>query len=165
MIVIKAIKPKPINLAVFQKYATEAVRRTVDTANTEFAKTYATWDNKPPFTKTIKATGLNVEGEVFTTDQVYAWVNNGTPPHLIPKAGPGLLAFSEGYTAKTMPGVLYSRSGGSFGNKVIGVMQVHHPGTKPRLFDKAVATYTNPWFKYWGDYYMKIAAKESGHAL
>jgi len=166
MIQMKAIHPAPFNSNRIYERMQEAVRRTIDLADKEFAKTYATWDHKPKFVKEFRSFPSYLYGATYTVHQIYEWVNSGTKgPYLIPKAGPKLLAFPSGYKAKTTPRTLHSGSGGSFGETVFIFGQVEHPGIKPREFDKTVAVYVKPWYHRWGQEAIRVGARESGHAI
>ena len=142
------------------------MKRTVDLADKEFAKTYATWDHKPKFEKRTYESSGYISGEVYTLDEIYGYVSRGTKgPYPIPKSGKRLLVFPSGYKAKTKPGSTYSAQGGSFGPLVF-VQSVMHPGIKdPRKFDETVAKYVNPWFTKWMEDALKVGARESGHGM
>lgn len=163
---MKAIKPGPFRPDAIYRRLEGAAQRAADLADKEFAKTYKTWDHKPKFTKSVKATLKGLEWNVYTTDQIYEWVSGGTKgPYKIPKKGPGFLAFPSGYKAKTTPNLVFSKGGGPFGPMVFMTGQVTHPGIKAREFDKAVAQYVNPWWVKWTADAMKVGARESGHAI
>ena len=163
---MKAIKPAPFKSEAITRRLLGASKRSVDRADKEFAKTYATWEHKPKFVKKVKSTGRGIEWTIYTNDQIYTWVSGGTKgPYKLPKDGPGLLAFPSGYKAKTTPNLLFSKSGGSFGSMVFVSGQVEHPGIEPRNFDKAVALYVNPWWVKWCNDAIKVGARESGHAI
>lgn len=103
-------------------------------ARVDFETTVETWENPPEFTIEEKP-GERIVG---TDNEVYGFVNNGTPPHIIVgKPGKGL-AFSPGGRPKTTPGVIGSTSG-SRGSGVIVRPRVNHPGTEARNFDQAIA--------------------------
>ena len=166
MIRMKAITPTPMNTAAFERNFRWVVESTLKVAETQFAKTYATWTHKPKWNKTVKVLSGSIEGGYYTEDQIYVWVSGGTKgPYKIPKGRSGKLAFPSGYKAKTVPGPVYSRGGGSFGPMVFIHGQVTHPGIKAREFDKGVAKFTEPWFRQYGNVAMKRAAKESKHAI
>lgn len=166
MIKMTAIKPGVFKADAIYRRLVGAMERTVDLADKEFAKTYKTWEHKPQFQKKVTESAGAITGETWTEDQIYNWVSNGTRgPYPIPKAGPGLLVFPSMYKAKTVPKLLFSRAGGSFGPTVFVSGQVMHPGIEPRFFDKAVGQYVNPWFVKWSDEAVKIGARESGHGI
>lgn len=118
-----------------QKYINEDV-------HPAFMKTIETWDHQPKFDRVFKVEGFNIIGECFTTDAVYGYVNDGTSPHPIPPKKGEFLHFQVGFTPKTKPGWIGSKSGG----KDKSSEWVHprfvekHPGIKePRLFDETIA--------------------------
>ena len=82
---------------------------------------------------------------VFTRSSVYAYVNNGTPPHIITPRRRGMLRFQAGYRAGTQPRVLSSRRPQRFGD-IVGAGRVNHPGIEPRDFDVEVAEEIYPEF-------------------
>ncbi|MEZ4678868.1 MAG: hypothetical protein R2932_32090 [Caldilineaceae bacterium] len=76
--------------------------------------------------------------ELVSTDMRLVYNNSGTRPHTIRARSSAGLAFQPNYAAKTQPGVIPSRPGGTSGNFVYGVQQVEHPGTDPRNIDEAI---------------------------
>jgi len=169
MIKMKAIVPGPFKDEQILKAMINAVHDTIKEADKEFSKTYATWSHKPKFvfeTPILATTLSGIRGAVYTTDQIYVWLNDGTRKNYkIPKQGPGLLAFPSGYTAKTSPGVIGSRSGGPSGEKVIIFGQVTHPGIDARKFDEVIGKRMTPKFYARAQKAMAIGAKASGHAI
>ena len=102
----------------------------------EFEKTTATWDHGVAFQERVNMnTGA---AEVWTDDEIYGYVNNGTRPHDIKPRNASVLVFQGGYRAKTTPGTIQARGGGSSGPLVFS-KGVHHPGTTARNFDDAIA--------------------------
>lgn len=99
----------------------------------DFQVTTKTWEHQPEFTIEKLPEGR----AVYTTDQVYAWVNDGTKPHLIMAKDAPVLAFPEKFGPKTRPGAIRSNKGHQ-GGKTIFTTQVNHPGTEPRKFDEAI---------------------------
>lgn len=167
----KVIRPKPIRFEAITRRLYQAVTETVDEADKEFGKTYATWEHKPKFDKNAKAPmqpgGVLAEGETSTDDQQYAWVHDGTKgPYPIPKDGPGLLVFPSSYTRKTQPGVVGSGPRGSSGDMVFVFGQIEHPGIrKPGNWAKVIAKYEEPRFVARVRKAMAQGARESGHAI
>jgi len=101
---------------------------------TDFQRTSATWQHKPQFTIVGSAGNVLTAG---TDDQVYSWVNDGTPAHEIMAHGKAL-TFMGGGSPKTAPGIIGSSSG-SRGSGMVFRRRVHHPGVKARAFDVAIA--------------------------
>lgn len=90
-------------------------------------KTTETWKRRPKFK--IKITTKRID--VFTDDDIWNMLDEGTRPHLIlPKRGK-MLRFQAGYSAKTRPGSLSSAGGGASG-PVVWAQGVRHPGTVAR---------------------------------
>ena len=161
---VRAITPGPFKSDAIFKRLRDAADRTARLAEKEFAKTYKTWTRKPTPRRVVKVTGRGISWEVVFTDQVFAWLNEGTKgPYPIPKDGPRLLVFPSGYRAKTVPNTLFSKSGGPFGSTVFANTQVMHPGIEPRNFDETVMKYVRPWYIKWTQDAMKVGARESGH--
>lgn len=161
MIQMKEILPRKFQGQQFEKYFSTVLSRTVEAADKEFGKTYATWKHKPEFVRVF----TRLVGSVSTSDQIYVWVSEGTRgPYRIPREGTALLVFQAGYQPKTIPHLVYSRSGGPFGPTIFVRGPVMHPGIKePRKFDKTVAAYVRPWFTKWTNDALKQAARASGH--
>lgn len=121
-----------------------ALKQTLDTGQTYFKLTTNYWQNTRVvfFITPIQ----NFSGAVGTDNQIYEYVTRGTKPHLIRPVRAKSLVFGEGtYRAVTTPGVLGSRRVGTGLVGAGGVARpiftklVHHPGTKARGFEEAVA--------------------------
>ena len=166
MIRMKSIKPARLKEDAFRQWFGWAVKETIKDADKQFGKTYATFSKKPKFQKTFKETATEISASTSTDDENYVRLDKGVKGgYPIPKAGPGILAFREGYKAKTSRGVLGSQSGGGYGNLIIRKTQVIHPGFEGRDFEKTVAIYEWPLFKQRGNIAMKRGTKASGHAI
>jgi hypothetical protein len=103
-------------------------------AKVDFGVTTQTWQTKPVFTIERKT----AERIVSTTDEIYGFVNDGTPPHIIVPHSTTVLTFGVGGAPKTAPRVIGSR-GGSRGATIVRAKVVHHPGTEARQFDEAIS--------------------------
>jgi len=105
---------------------------------------------------------------VFTDNEIYGYVNDGTRPHPIFPKKAKALAFQWGgkgsYTPKTTPRVIGSRAGGPSGPTVYRPY-VQHPGTKGRHFDEEIEKLMQPRFKRAMEKAMSDARKKSGHAI
>ena len=116
----------------------------------ESEKRVANWNHKPEIKarKFIKADSLSINVYPAGPNKKYwLWTSKGTKRHDIPSAGPGFLAFQLGYQPKT------AKSGGGYGGPGIatgpwrsGVMQIDHPGTTPREFEKYILAENKQWF-------------------
>lgn len=112
----------------------------------DYAMTTETWKHKVNFHRETRTNAASVSIQVWTDNQIFAWVNNGTPPHPIAIKVMSGLRFQVGYKAKTTPGVLGSSSGGKFGYYT-HADNVKHPGTDARNFDKVLAEKYDPIFQ------------------
>lgn len=132
---MKLIIPKKLiaDPAKLSRALTNAMNGVAKDIQVDFKTTAQTWTTKPDFPITSPAT---YERQIATDDQVYAWVNDGTKEHDIRPKG-RILRFNTPFTSKTVPNQILSRSGGSGSTPAIA-RAVHHPGTKPRAFDKAI---------------------------
>lgn len=74
---------------------------------------------------------------IFTEDEIYGYVNFGTPPHIIRPLRARALRFQSGFRPKTVVRQIRSNKGAHFG-PFVGAMEVHHPGTEAREFDKVI---------------------------
>lgn len=99
----------------------------------DLAVTTQAWQTKPVFAIERKV----AERIVSTNDEIYGFVNDGTPAHIIVPRGKKVLAFGAGGSPKTAPRVIGSRSG-SRGGTIVHTRVVHHPGTEPREFDETI---------------------------
>lgn len=131
-----------------------------------YEKIVANWSNKPVFRarRTIWRGGVALD--VWPTGpglQYWQWTSRGTRPHRITprkygwvSVGPAreravrkeraVLAFPSAYAPKTSPhGPSYGGPGKGSGPTVFAT-EVHHPGTRPRHFEEAIARWCRPWF-------------------
>ena len=130
----------------------------------DFESTTRTWDHKPSFSMNMSLRGIGPAVLVGTDDSIYRLVNEGMKPRIIRPVRAKMLRFQVGYQAKTVPGVIGSRPGGSYG-KVVFAKEVHHPGFEGRKFDDLIVTRWKPRFKDEMHRVMREAIKASGHAI
>lgn len=132
---LQAIIPKNLN---FAKDAEAAIQSALDGGSiliaSQFQKTVATWKSRP--NTFIRKLGKLVR-EIGIEDQRYTWVSEGTRPHIIRAKGRGL-AFRVPYGPKTQPRQIGSTQANIGATQLIR-QEVHHPGTKAREFDDAIA--------------------------
>lgn len=120
------------------------------TLKTLFRGTTFGWSHHPSFRQKLIRRASSLSMEVYTEDDIYRLVNEGSPPHYIPKSGTTFMSFRPGYKAATRPGSLVSgrayRSG-----KQVGAYRISrdkpHPGFEPRVFDEQVARAYEPILK------------------
>lgn len=111
---------------------------------TDLQKTTRTWKTKVIFV--IKVTGVSEAViEVYTDNQIYAYVTYGTKPHIIRPRRGKVLAFGKPFRAKTSVRWLGSRNGVK-GTQTVYAREVHHPGTEARMFHEVIADKWQPVF-------------------
>ena len=115
----------------------KALASTLKTGAGYFKTTTSTWKTKVNFVVDGPEGG---RGAVGTDSDIYGYVARGTRPHLITPKNASVLAFPGGQSSpKTNPGILGSRRGSNGGGEMVFTSVVHHPGTKARGFEEAVA--------------------------
>jgi len=137
----------------------------------DFELTVATWKTKVKFIREVTIGYTWIIISVITENEIYGWVDQGTPAHLIsprsrrgPKKAASMLAFMAGGTPKTIPGRLVSGYG-SPGTDLVFASEVHHPGTEPRKFSEMIA---KDWQKKIASRAQKAidrSVKESGYGV
>ncbi len=160
------IMPKQLKEDAIRLELLNAMRKFGTKIKKEFDRTTATWKTKVKFNKKISLRdGTTVE--VFTDNQIYNWVNDGTKgPYPIPKPGnknAKPLAFPGIFRPKTTRHVIGSTAGFKGGGTVV-VKSVEHPGIKAREFDKKIMEIMKPTFEKAMEKAMKRAATASGHS-
>ena len=103
-------------------------------AQVDFNVTTQTWDHDVEFT-IEEAPGERI---ISTDDEIYGYVNDGTPAHIIEAKNGKSLAFGVPHKAKTAVRVIGS-SAGSRGTTIVKRKRVRHPGTDAREFDETIA--------------------------
>lgn len=80
-----------------------------------------------------------IYGEVYTINEIYGYVNDGTDGHIVAPKNKPFLAFQPNYTAKTSPSRISARAGGAKGGYVYTRKGHYVKGIKAREFDKQIA--------------------------
>lgn len=165
-VIFKAIKPKAFN----NKAIVDSIKQRGETAKNLLLKDYQagtrTWSHKVEFdAELIINPNGGVSITVDTDDEIYTFVHDGTKPHKIEPKTPGRrLRFQGTYTAKTVPGVIQSRSGGSSGEFQYR-QSVQHPGSKGRFFTKPIFKKWRPFFEREMKRALAEGAKNTGHSI
>lgn len=108
----------------------------------EYEGTVKTWDTKPKFQSKVTQ---RLVLQVWTEDKRYAWVDLGTPPHVIgPKGGSGFLQFDPEFEPKTTPGVLKPGRGRARSGSYVRPRAVIHPGIEARNFSRLIEAKWGP---------------------
>jgi len=129
---------KPIfDTAKFDALVQQATRTTVDDIHADYQKTVKTWTHKPKFYTTRRG----ADWYIGTKDEIYGYVENGTPEHDIPmkSGGPMLAYFKTGFKSKTLVNYIGSLPGATANRNFRRRKVVNHPGTKARNFSKEIA--------------------------
>ncbi len=165
---VKLIKPKALNKKGMRLALLNAIRKQGTVIKKEFEKTTATWEKPVKFEQITSLRGPGPELLVFTDNEIYGYVNDGTRPHPIFPKKAKALRFQWGgkgsYTPKTAPRVIGSKAGGSSG-PIVHRPYVQHPGTEGRHFDEEIEKLMRPRFKRAMEKAMGDARKKSGHAI
>lgn len=109
-----------------------------DEAIVLYKKTTRTWKHKPVFLKRRRSRGV----EVYTTDDIYKWIDRGTRPHIIEAKNAPMLVFRGPYRAATKIRVIGSINAMT-GNNWARKFSVRHPGTKARHFTDEITKRIN----------------------
>ena len=132
---------------------------------TDYEAGVQTWGHKVDFTSEVD---VNINGavsiEIDTDDLVYLFVHEGTKAHDIFPRRARYLRFQSGYTAKTQPGAISSRSGGPSGPAQYR-SYVRHPGTEGRRFGTLIKAKWDPFFKREMQRALDQGAKRSNHSI
>lgn len=110
----------------------------------EFKKTVETWEREVIFETKISLIG-GPSIKVWTYNQIYGWVNDGTPEHPIAAKNKPELAYRRGFKSKTVPRKISSRVGKTFG-RMVRKKAVVHPGIVPREFVDVIKDRYTPVF-------------------
>lgn len=162
-LVYKVIKPSRLKEDALRLTLLNEIRKVGTQIKADFEKTTASWDHKVAFEEQVSLAG-GPQVEIYTTDKIYGYVDQGTRPHAIRPVRAKALRFQSGYKAKTAPGVIGSGAGGPFGDTVFS-KGVQHPGNAPRGFSKEIEKIWTPRFKRAMEKAMSQAAKASGHGM
>lgn len=148
------IPPPAFHEKEYKRVVRNALRRATYRLKKDFEATTATWEHEVEFKEHTHLAEKDpvMSAGVDTTDEIYAYVNDGTKPHLIlpgaltGKSNKTVLAFPSVFKPKTKPRVIGSGPGKS-GGKTIFSRGVWHPGTEARQFTEAIKRKWEPWFK------------------
>lgn len=161
---IEAIRPRKsplIDTKAFTRELSKAVDKTANDMRGDFEKTTRTWDTDVKFYVRPKGGQIGRRDmviTVYTNNQIYQYVDEGTKPHIIRPKKASTLRFLSNHKAKTRPGFIGSSQGGSSGESVFS-KEVMHPGTRPRNFAAIIAKRHAPRFKKNVDAAMARAAR------
>lgn len=172
----RKVKSPRRKAALDQRTMLDEAQRTVssfmrDTVKPAFEDVVSDWDTHVNFAIKVKVTQAAIRAEIVPTGKgkrVFGYVDKGTPAHIIRakgarrrRGGSSLLAFQTGYESRTLPvAVAHAGSGRAFGQWAFA-KEVHHPGTKARLFSETIHKKTEPEFRRTVENLMRRLARRS----
>lgn len=156
----EVIVPKRFNEKEILKSLRTSIEDTVEEADREFYRTYATFRHQPDFEQSFDENSRQIEGVTETTgdgdsDNPYPFVERGTSVRYA--------TMTNDFVAKTQPGVL---SAGSGRGEVLYVDKRRpRPGIKARNKEKIVAQTMKSRFPKIVNANLAIGVKKSGHSI
>ncbi len=140
MLEIRAIIPSEPAIDAHQLAVIQSDAMTVaaEEIQADFENTVASWNEPAKFQKLVIQSGDIISSiDVYTEDEIYAMVNDGTQPHEILPVRAHALHFMTGGMTKTKPGAL-SSGPGSVGSNEVFTKGVMNPGITARDFDNVI---------------------------
>lgn len=137
----------PFNDGVIRLYILNEGRKILTEIKKDFQRSVDTWQSKPKFEKEIGFSTTELKLHVYTVDENYVRVSEGTKakPRVARGVGPGLLTKGAKalklvpYDPKTTPGELDAKEGGVAGGPIIFRRYALESGEiKARKFDDLV---------------------------
>lgn len=156
----KFLKPKPFKVQAITDALVEAVTEQTIEFDKQYKKTYRTWQHKPKFNNTVKATAKEIIGTTETTEapsksNPYPFVHSGTRVRYA--------TMTPDFVAKTKVRVIGSGAGRG------GVMFVDkrrpRPGIKARDFTDEIKKIETPKFLQRIKRALITSADKTGHLL
>jgi hypothetical protein len=124
----------------FSRAINAAAREMGEQALDEFIATTSSWDTDVEFN--IEYDLRPSEGiasfQIGTPSDIYHWIDEGTPPHIIAAKRAKVLRYSDSFAPKTSPGALGS-VGGLYSNEFIFADEVLNPGIRARGFSETIS--------------------------
>lgn len=125
---IKIQKAKFYDIDGIAEKIANVVREYADKAEDDFKRTTKTWERDVAFEKKMRERGNGFEAEVFTEDEIYFYLNDGTATRYA--------TMTPNFKPKTQPGKLDSSSGR--GGLAFVNTQRPRPGIEARKFNTAI---------------------------
>ena len=161
---MRAIIPAKLKLGPVRLEALNAMRKMGTPIRRDFARTTETWKHKPKFEQSVSLKPPGPTLTVWTENEIYGYVNDGTRGRFIEAKNVPYLVFKGTFIPKTLPGALSSVPGGSF-PPWVSKKKIWNPGIKPRKFDETIKKKWQPIFVTRMTAAIKQAVKASGHAI
>ena len=142
----KEIKPKTLDIDGIVDALVKAAEQAADDIEKDFQYTVMTWNHQPKFEKLVSVDSDGIAVIVGTDDEIYGYVNDGTKDHYVAPVHAKALRFRPIYVAKTSPGSMVAKRGGSSGDYVYSRGHMVS-GIKARKFDKRIEKEWNKKYK------------------
>lgn len=142
---LKAIKPGKFEPKHFYKEMIKAAEKLSKDAEKQFKETTKGWKTKVKWHIEIRIRQSEIRTQVYTTNKIYGYVNDGTKAHIIRPKKKRALKW-EG-----ADGPIFSA-------------HAHHPGFKGYHHDKRIAKDIQDKYPKWQTEAINKAAKLSGHS-
>lgn len=124
-----------------EQYLVRQLKQVTDEGKATLETVTDGWENRPRFRSSTEQRGQKVTMSVTTDSDIFNWVDKGTQPHRIPRAGRSFMAFQGEYRPRTSPGRLqFNFGGGVSGGPTVFAQVVQHPGIEARNFTARVAS-------------------------
>ena len=167
---VNVVTPAPIREDLFYEAIETALKDVRDRIRKDFDSTIRTWKRAVVFEDDLHVRKGDPEAStiVYTEDEIYGYVNNGTRPHQIwagaytGRSNKTTLAFPWLFVPKTRPGSLISGPGVRGSDKVYKPY-VNHPGIEAREFDKQIKDKEEKWVAKRLEQALAWAIRKSGY--
>lgn len=165
----KPILPKKFKKQGFFDLIGEALKKTQDELEEDFALTTWSWNHKPHVVVQKRTSTIRSGGQafvrVYTRDRNYIRLELGTRAHEIRVRYARALRYQKDFKPKTVVRWIGSQPGGKYGNNWVTRHRVWHPGHESRLFTVMMRIKQEGRFVRKAQWAMVEGAKRSGHAI
>jgi hypothetical protein len=127
---------------IVRLYALNGLRKAANRVKWTYQGVVSNWSHRPTFYMQERGS-ISLRGGVpsffiTTDDDVFRYVDRGTPAHTIRARRGRFLVFQAGYKARTTPHSISSGASSEFGPRIMRP-SVRHPGIKARDFSGVIA--------------------------
>jgi len=135
----RAILPELTPLR-FSRAINNAVRTMANSALTELTAAVSSWNTDVEFDVEydLRPSDGIANVSIGTKSQVFHWVDEGTPEHIIRPKKAKILRYPSSFAPKTSPGQLGSLDG-SYSDEFLFAMEVLNPGIRARGFSDTIS--------------------------
>lgn len=146
--VTESIPDKLFDFAALEKGLLAAINTAVEESHVQFKVIISGFSSENKFDFVVQKAKKQdnvIEGSVFTNNENFVRLNNGTEDHVVGTGGK-LMSFQPKYVRKTVPGVVGSRRGGGSGNRVVARGPWIVSGIKAGNWDEVIRNRVAPKF-------------------